>query len=271
MKKIAWYICITIYSLIIIFPLLWMVSTALKSSSEVFSISPTLIPQEITFASFSQVLQMDLLKQYMLNSLIVAICSTIISVFLSCLAGYGFAKFRFRGRNVLLFSFLCVQMIPSVVLIAPIFGMMTEFHLLDSYAGLIIAHVTFTLPFCTWIMTAFFKGIHKELEEAAWIDGATRWQAFTKIILPLAMPGIISTAIFSFILSWDEFVFSLTLTRSEEMRTITYGLYSFMSQYGVEWNNLMAASIFAIIPPLLIFMFLQKYFVKGLLAGSINK
>lgn len=270
MKKISWYLSISIYSIIIIFPFLWIISTALKPSGEIFSLTPTLIPKNLTFSAFIEVWQMEALRKYVLNSFIVAISTTFISVCLSCLAGYGFSRFRFRGRNLLLFGFLCAQMIPGVILLMPIFGIMTNLSLLDTYTGLILANISFTLPYCTWIMTAFFKGIPHELEEVAFIDGATRWQAFIKVVLPLAVPGMISTAIFSFILSWDEFLFALTLTRSEEMRTLPYGLYSFMSQYGVQWNQLMAASLFAIIPPLLLFLFLQRYFVKGLLAGALK-
>ncbi len=254
-----------------IFPVLWMVSTSLKSSSEIFSLNPKLIPEQINFSAFAHVLQIDSLRGYITNSFIVAIVTTIISVALSSLAGYGFARFKFKGRKVLLTGFLCAQMLPGVILLMPIFSIMTNLNLIDSYIGLILAYVTFTLPFCTWIMTAFYKGIPKELEEAAMVDGATRWQAFRKITLPLSYQGLISTAIFSFIMAWDEFVFALTLTRSEEMRTLPYGLYSFMSQYGVEWNNLMAASILAVLPPLFLFFVLQRYFEKGMLTGGIKQ
>jgi multiple sugar transport system permease protein len=271
MKKIGWYLSISVYSFIIIFPFLWMISTALKPSTEVFSLSPTLLPKNFTFSSFIEVIRMESLRKYAWNSFVVAMSTTVVSVLLASLAGYGFSRFRFHGRDVLLVGFLCAQMIPSVILLMPIFGVVTQLQLLDSYPGLILANITFTLPYCTWIMTAFFRGIPQELEEAAWVDGASRWQSFRSIILPLAIPGIISAAIFSFILSWDEFVFALTLTRSEEMRTLPYGLYSFMSQYGVDWNNLMAASIIAIIPPLLLFIFLQRYFLKGMLTGAVNK
>lgn len=271
MRRISWYIGISLYSFVMIFPFLWMISTALKPANEIFSLTPSFIPKNITFESFIKVWQMESLRTYVWNSLVVAVATTAISVFLSSLAGYGFSRFRFRGRNWLLLGFLCAQMIPGVILLMPMFGMMTKLQLLDSHLGLIIANTTFTLPYCTWIMTAFFKGIPKELEEAAMMDGATRWQAFTKVILPLAVPGIISTSIFSFIMSWDEFLYALTLTRSEDMRTLPYGLYSFMSQYGIDWNSLMAASILAILPPLLLCVVLQKYFIKGMLAGAVNK
>ncbi|MCT8139291.1 carbohydrate ABC transporter permease [Anaerobacillus sp. CMMVII] len=271
MKRVFWYIAISVYALIMIFPLLWMFSTAFKSSNEIFSLTPSFIPEKFTFQAFKDVLMMDAYRRYLGNSLFVATCSTLISVVLSSLAGYGFSRFYFRGRKRMLHLFLSAQMIPGVLLLMPIFFIMTKFKLIDSYLGLILAYVTFSLPFSTWIMTGFYKGIPRELEEAAMIDGASRFQAFLKIIVPLAVPGMISTGIFSFLVAWDEFLFTLTLTSSEAKRTLPYGLYSFMTQYGVEWNNLMAASIIAIIPPFLIFMFLHKYFLRGFTSGALKE
>lgn len=247
-----------------------MVSTSLKPSSEIFSLHPSLIPQQITFDAFINVLQIELFRGYVLNSFIVAVSTTLISVALSCLAGYGFSKFQFRGRRGLLTSVLCAQMLPGVILLMPMFSIMARLQLIDTHLALILAYVTFTLPYCTWIMTAFYKSIPKGLEEAALVDGATRWQAFVKVI-PQSIHGIISTSIFAFIIAWDEFVYALTLTKSEEMRTLPYGLYSFMSQYGVEWNNLMAVAILAILPPLLLFLFLQRFFTEGLLTGGMKQ
>lgn len=271
MQRILWYVAISSYALLMIFPLLWMISTALKPSNEIFTLTPTFIPENVTLQAFIDVLSMESYRRYLTNSLLVASCSTVISVTLSSLAGYGFSRFYFKGRKRILHIFLSAQMIPGVILLMPIFFIMTNLRLIDSYVGLILAYVTFSLPFSTWIMTGFYKSIPRELDEAAMIDGATRLQAFVKIIVPLAIPGMISTAIFSFLVAWDEFLFTLTLTSSEAKRTLPYGLYSFMTQYGVEWNNLMAASIMAIIPPLLIFLFLHKYFLRGFTSGALKE
>ncbi|OIJ12271.1 hypothetical protein BKP35_10725 [Anaerobacillus arseniciselenatis] len=271
MKRLLWYITITIFALFMIFPLLWMISTALKPTNEIFSLTPSFIPENVTFQSFIDVIKMESYRRYLGNSLFVAICSTIISVLLSSLAGYGFSRFYFKGRKRLLHIFLSAQMIPGVILLMPIFFIMTNLKLMDTYLGLILAYVTFSLPFSTWIMTGFYKRIPRELDEAAMIDGASRFKAFVKVVLPLASPGMVSTAIFSFLVAWDEFLFTLTLTSSEEKRTLPYGLYSFMTQYGVEWNNLMAASIIAIIPPLIIFLFLHKYFLRGFTSGALKE
>ncbi|MBP3950970.1 carbohydrate ABC transporter permease [Bacillus suaedae] len=270
-KRILWYISISTYGLLLISPLLWMISTSLKRSEDVLVLKPSLIPEIFSIQPYIDVLQIPAFRSYLANSLFVSITSMVITVILSALAGYGFARIAFKGRKLLLTGFISAQMIPSVILLIPIFYIMNQLSLIDTYSGLIATYVTFSIPFCTWIMFGFYKGIPRELEEAAYIDGANKWQAFVKVIIPLSTPGIMASAIFAFLIAWDEFLFALALTDSESKRTLPYGLYSFMNQYGVEWNNLMAASILTMLPPIILFLFFHKYFIGGRLAGAIKE
>lgn len=235
MKKALWYAPISIYALFMVFPLLWMLSTALKPSSEIFSLAPSFIPDNPTLDSFKTVLSMGAYRGYLMNSLFVAMSATIITIVLSTLAGYGFSKFRFKGRRQILYLFLSAQMIPAVILLMPIFFIMTNLGLIDTYLGLILAYVTFSLPFATWVMTAFFKRIPGDLVSAALIDGASHWQAFRKIVLPLAVPGMISAGIFSFLVAWDEFIFTLTLTTTEEKERCRTGCTALWGSTG--WSG----------------------------------
>ncbi|WP_198508910.1 carbohydrate ABC transporter permease [Bacillus sp. FJAT-44742] len=210
---------------------------------------------------------MPAFRGYLFNSLFVSGTTTLIVILLSSLAGYGFSRLTFKGKRFFFNSFLSVQMIPGIVLLIPLFFILQRLTLIDTYTGLIVTYVAFSLPFCTWIMTSFYNRIPKELEEAAFMDGATRFQAFYKVVVPLSFPGVLAVGIFSFLIAWDEFLFALTLTDSESKRTLPYGLYSFMNQYGVEWNTLMAAAILTMIPPIIIFLVIYKYFSKEFLSG----
>ncbi|RKD25958.1 hypothetical protein BEP19_03265 [Ammoniphilus oxalaticus] len=271
MKKVAWYLGASIFGLLLIFPFLWMVSTSLKPSADVLSLTPVWIPRQVTIQPYLDVIGNRSFRGYLFNSLGIATVSSVISAILASLAGYAFSRIPFRGREGLLTFFLSSQAIPSVVLLIPIFSIMTHLHLKDSLIGLILAYISFSLPFCTWIMVGYYKRIPLELEEAAFMDGASRWSAFWRVIFPISLPGMISTGIFSFLLAWDEFLFAITLTQSESKRTLPYGLYNFMGQYGVEWNQLMAAAVLAMIPPSLIFLFLHRYFVSGFTSGATKE
>ncbi|WP_202078842.1 carbohydrate ABC transporter permease [Caldalkalibacillus salinus] len=270
-KSISWYIAVTVYALILAFPFLWMVSTAFKPTNEIHRLQPSFIPETPTIEAFVYVLTETQYLMYLKNSLVVSVATTVISVLFAAMAGYAFSRIRFKIRSKILSGFLAAQMIPGVILIIPIYFILLQLQLTDTYIGLILTYVSFALPFSTWIMTGYYKSLPRELEEAAFIDGASRMQAFIKVILPLSTPGLMSVGIFAFILSWDEFLFALTLTSTESMRTLPYGLYSFMSQYGIQWNQLMAASIITMVVPMLIFIFLHRYFIKGFTAGAVKE
>jgi len=253
-----------------VLPFLWMVSTAFKTTEETYTSPPLWIPHHPTIKNFLYIVKRGAFLTYFRNSVTVAVSTTVISIILSSLAGYSFSRFKFFGGHSLLLLFLITQMFPSALLIIPLFQVIKFLKLLNTLYALILSHITFSLPLCTWLMKGFFDQIPRELEEAAMIDGCSRISAMIYVIFPLAFPGIIAASIFSFIGSWDEFIFALTFTSSDEVRTLPIGLQRFIGSYEIYWNHLGAASVLTTIPVIILFLFIQKYMVKGLTAGSVK-
>lgn len=264
------YFFATIFLFLALFPFFWMFSSSLKSLKEVFATPPTFIPKEVTLDSYIYMLTREFDK-YILNSFFVSILVTFFGIIISCIAAYGFDRFNFFGKNILLFLFLLTQMFPSVLFIIPYFRAMVNLHLYNTHLSLIIAYTTFTIPFCTWMMKGFFSSIPKAIDESAMVDGCTRVQAFYKVVLPLVKPGLGATMIFAFLLSWNEYLFALVLISKDKLKTIPLGLASMVGEYIIEWNRLMAASVVCTLPAILLFLYLQKYLVQGLTAGAVKE
>ena len=267
---VFWWIAALLFLAFLTFPIWWMLSTSLKPSTEIFKMPPTWIPETPTLDAYGRLFEKGNFVRYLINSLIVALATTGISVLVSSMAGYVFARLPFRGKKGVLFGILTAQMIPGVLFLLPIFALMKQLHLLDTYWALILANVTFALPFSIWMMYGFYRGIPRELEEAAWVDGAGVSGTFFRVVLPMALPGLASCAIFSFLTAWDEFVFALSLTTSDELRTLPVGLYNFIGQFGIEWNYLMAGSVVVTLPAMVFFALFQKYVLRGFMSGALK-
>ena len=211
------------------------------------------------------------LLRYFGNSLIVSTISTLISVSLGCLAGYGFSRFTFWGKNAFMGFLLFTQLLPGVTIMIPYFRIIQKINLINTYTSLVIVYCSFSLPFCIWMMKGYFDSIPKSIDEAARIDGCSHLETFHKIVLPLTLPGIASTLIFCFLLGWSEYLFTLILVSRDEMKTITLGIASLIGAYEIAWNELGAMAILASIPVLVAFSFVQKSFMQGLTAGAIKQ
>lgn len=266
----VFYLLLILSCFIVLVPVFWMVSTSVKNETELFLSPPLLWPEKPTLAAFISVFNDYPFADYFKNSLIVVIFATAISITFSTLAGYGLSRFRFRGRASFLTFLLLSQMFPSVMLIIPYFKIMRTAGLLDSNPGLIVTYISFTIPFCTWMMYGYFKSIPKELDEAAALDGAGHTRTFFSVILPLTLPGIVATSVYAFITAWNEYLFALILTNSEDQKTIPIGIGQLIGQYKIEWNELMAASIYSTIPLMVMFLFLQRYLISSLTAGAVK-
>ena len=265
------YFFLVLGSLFALFPLLWMLSTSLKPLEETFLIPPDWIPKNITFQSYRVIWTDYNFPIYFKNSIIVVVSSTLVATAFSILSGYGVSRFNFRGKASFLYFLLLTQMLPSVLLVVPYFQVLRALGLYNTLGGLTIAYISFALPFCSWMMKGFFDGIPKELDEAAEIDGASKLRTLIKVILPLSAPGVVATMIFSFVLGWNEYLFALTLAGSENVKTVSVGIGSMIGQYKVAWNDMMAVSVVATIPLIVVFVFLQKYLVQGLTAGAVKE
>lgn len=257
--------------LFVLFPLFWVLSTALKDKTETFASPPTFIPREPTLENFISIWKTRNFLTYYRNSLFVSISTTVICLTLANLAAYGFSRFRMRFGNALLMFILVSQMVPGVLFVIPYFIMMGKIGLINSHIALIVAHTSFALPFTTWMLHGYYNSIPQSLDEAGLIDGCGRMQVFTRIVLPLTMPGNIATLIFAFMQSWNEYLFSVSLVTVDRMYTIPVGIAMFMGEYQTQWNELMAASLVASLPIILLYLLVDKHLIGGLTAGSVRQ
>lgn len=249
-------------------PFGWIATTAFKTLGEIYASPPVWVPPQPSLENFDYVLGRGAFDRYLRNSVLVAIGTTAASLGVSILAGYGFSRFRFPGRALALFAFLMVQMFPSVLLIIPLFQLMNALGLMNTLGALVLADTTFAIPLCTWLLKGFFDQIPLELEEAALMDGCSRLGALRRVTLPLAVPGIAAAAIFVFIAAWDEFVFALTFTSSDESRTLPIAINRFITSYEIQWNHMAAATVLVTVPVVVLFLFVQRYLAQGMLAGA---
>jgi multiple sugar transport system permease protein len=268
---IVLYITLTAILIFSLFPILWTFVTSIKTLPETFSVPPTWIPKTVTFENYKVIWVKYNLLRYFGNSLIVSTISTLISVSLGCLAGYGFSRFTFWGKNAFMGFLLFTQLLPGVTIMIPYFRIIQKINLINTYTSLVIVYCSFSLPFCIWMMKGYFDSIPKSIDEAARIDGCSHLETFHKIVLPLTLPGIASTLIFCFLLGWSEYLFTLILVSRDEMKTITLGIASLIGAYEIAWNELGAMAILASIPVLVAFSFVQKSFMQGLTAGAIKQ
>lgn len=257
--------------LVIAFPLLWMLLTSIKPQVELFTTSPKFLPQAITFEHYTRVLTETPFLQYFRNSMILAISTTVLVVAVSVLGAYSLVRFKYRGRETLATLVLFTYLLPSVVLISPLYLMLVNLGLANTLASLVAAYMTFALPYALWLLRSFMAGIPEDLESAAMVDGASRMGAFVDVVLPQALPGIISTALFTFILAWNEYLFALVLVNSDDARPLTTGVMNMLiSAFNIEWSLLMAASVMMSIPLVILFGFFQRYLTSGFGAGGVK-
>jgi multiple sugar transport system permease protein len=254
-------------------PFVEMFLASIKPLKQVFSVPHTLLPETVYLKTYTHDLwkTVPLLPRYLLNSLVISSAVTIISLIAATPAGYAFSRFTFPGRRYLLFMTLAINMFSPVVLLVPLFRTMRAYHLLNTYWSMILPGAAFLLPFAIWMMTGYFGKIPKALEEAAWVDGATRLQTLRRVVLPLAAPGLVTVATYAFVSSWgQQFIFALSFNTIREIMPIPQGLYEYFGQVVVLWNELMAASLIGILPVILVFLFLQRYLIQGLTAGAVK-
>lgn len=257
--------------IILMFPLYWMIVTSLKTQVEIFEVPTPLWPRNLTFEAFqSQFSRSSTTIQGFKNSFIIAISATVISTCLSIPASYGLARFRFGSKKLLILFFLMMQMLPSTLILTPLYIMFSKVGLLNSYLAPILADATLGVPFSIIILRTYFLSIPKELDEAAAIDGCSPFTSFVKVMLPIAKPGVIVAAVFSFVYAWGDLIYGITFITNPDKRPITSNIYNYVQQYQTLWNATMAFGLVAIFPIVLIFIFMQRYIVSGLTNGAVK-
>jgi len=253
-----------------LFPLFWLVKISVTPGRLLYTEGVALWPSRMTLQNYALVLLHSAFPTYFRNSVIVSLSTAAIVTIVAAAAGYAFSRFRFRGRPVIMFLLLLTQMFPLVMLIPPIYRMLAPLHLTDNLLGLVVVYTAFNVPFATFLMQSFFDDIPKELEEAAMIDGATRVTALRLVIVPLTLPGMGATLGFVFTAAWSELLFGLMLINSDSQKTFAVGLLTFISKFSVDWGQMMAAAVLALIPAVAFFAFIQRYLVQGLTAGAVK-
>lgn len=250
-------------------PYLWMVLTSVKPN-EAISIFPVqYLPERFTLEHYSVLLAKTSFAANLGHSLLISIGAVVLGLGVSVPAAYAFSRYRFRGRKAALVLFLVINMVPVVLLIIPLFVLMRSFGLLDTHLGIVLGHATFAIPFSVWMMTSYFNALPIELDEAALVDGATRLQTIRHVVLPLAMPGIVTTGIYIFVNSWNEYLFAMMLS-GQSVKTVTVALQSFIGEFTVQWGLLTAAGTLIAIPVTILFLIIQRRLVGGLTAGAVK-
>jgi len=260
-----------ILSIVMMFPLFWMVSGSFKSRGEIYKPPPSLLPRDWTTEGYDMLMYYTNFPAWFMNSLLVATVSSILALLLGLGAIYGVARFKFVGGRAFTYIILIIYMLPPILLVIPLYSFWVRIGLADSLLALALTYVTFTLPFALWMLRSYIETISPEMEEAAMVDGATRFQSFYKITLPQAVPGMIATFIFTFILAWNEYLYALVMISSESKKTVTLGIGNLVGVKALfSWGMLNAGGVLATIPILIFFVFLQKRLVAGFSVGALK-
>ena len=260
----------TVLLLVGAFPLFWMLSTSLKPSGEIFATPPRLVPLHPTLDNFWRLFADTRFMLFFENSVAVAGATVLLTLSVSALGAYSLTRYTFRGRDTVAGLILLTYMFAPIMIIIPFYILVKQFGLVNTRLALVLSYTTFCLPFCLWLLRAFFQSIPLELEEAALVDGAHRGKAVWYVVLPLALPGLIAAAIFTFILAWNDFLFALVLISSEELKTLPVGVNDLFNATIVDWGLIMAAGVMITVPTVVFFAAVQRYLVQGWTAGGVK-
>jgi N,N'-diacetylchitobiose transport system permease protein len=270
LRKVGWNALALLVLMVMVFPVYWMVATAFKPGQKILSYTPQWFPTHPTLSNFSEAIHRAFFWDAVKNSLIVVTVVVALSLALAFLAALALAKFRFYGRKAFIVLILGVQMVPLTALIIPLYILMSRADQVNKLSGVIVMYLTFVLPFTVWTLRGFLLGVPKELEEAAMVDGTTRFGAFVRILLPLVGPGLVATSIFAFIQAWNEFIIAYVFLHSPQKQTLMVWLASFTSLKGVDWGPLMAGATLTSIPVVVFFLLVQRRIAFGLTAGAVR-
>lgn len=252
------------------FPVVWMLASSFKPNPEIFAYPPRLITPSFSLGAYLVVLTNPEKVRFFFNSYLVSILVTIFTLIVGSLAGYSFSRYDFRFKKPLNMAIISIQAVPPITLLIPYFSLIVTLRLHNTYAALVLTYMVFTLPYAILMMTGYFNTLPKELDEAVMMDGGSRLIALWRVLVPISIPGIVATGIYTFMQAWNEFLFALTLTKTMDMRTVPVGIQMLMGQHSYEWNEMMAMSVLGCLPVLLLYLFFQRYFIAGMTAGSVK-
>ena len=252
------------------FPVLWMLSNSFKTNAEIFEFPPKLITENFSFTAYAKIFQNPEQVRFFLNSYAISAIVVVLTLFIGIMASYAFSRFEFRGKGLINTVIVAVQAVPPITLLIPYLSLIVSLKLFNTYWALVLTYLVFTLPYCILMVTGYLNTMPRALDEAVMIDGGSRWTALWKILIPSAIPGLISVGMYTFMQAWNEYLFALTLTKTNDMRTVPVGINLLMGQHAYEWNQMMAMSVLGSLPILVLFLFFQKYFIAGMTAGAVK-
>jgi multiple sugar transport system permease protein len=267
-KALPRIISMVVLSIVVLGPLYWVTISAFKGREEIIRSVPTFWPESFTLSNFEQLFMATEYPVFLRNSIIVGVATTVVTVLISLAAAYGLYRLKVPGSGKIAGIVLLSYMIPGTLLIVPLYRTLSGLGLIDTYAGLVLVNVAFTAPFCTWLLRGFILAVPKDIDEAAAIDGAGPARTMLQIVLPLLVPGIATVAVYSFVYSWTEFVFASQFIVSDTLQTLPIGLNAIIGQYTVNWGLVMSGTLFTLLPTVVLFLFVGRYFVGGLIAGA---
>ena len=270
LNMVLFYVFLVIFVFVSIFPLLWVFKMSIVTKAELYATPPTILPQNLSGAEWTQVLSDSTFQQALINSSIISSVTTVICLFFGSLTAYAIARMRFRFKSPVMTLILSISFFPAVAIIAPLFIQYARVGLIDTYASVIITDTVFALPLTIWLLVAFFRELPVDLEDAAKVDGATTIQAFRKVIVPLAAPGVFTTAILTFIYAWNEFLFANTFLFDENTQPVTVVIPNFATIYTVDYGAQAAASVIVTVPLVILVLIFQRRIVSGLTAGAVK-
>ena len=252
------------------FPVLWMLSNSFKGNAEMFANPPKLITENFSFTAYAKIFSNPEQVRFFINSYVISGIVVVLTLFIGIMAAYAFSRFSFRWKGVINTVIVAVQAVPPITLLIPYLSLIVTLKIYNTYGALVLTYLVFTLPYCILMVTGYLNTMPKDLDEAVMIDGGSRWTALWKILIPSAIPGLVSVGMYTFMQSWNEYLFALTLTKTNDMRTVPVGINLLMGQHAYEWNQMMAMSVLGSLPILILFLFFQKYFIAGMTAGAVK-
>ena len=274
--KKKWYIKLLILIALIIgasyaaFPILWMILSSFKPNAEIFAMPPTWISDNFSLRAYTTIFRNPEQLRFFFNSYCIAIFVVILTLIIGILASYSFSRFDFKGKKVINTVIISVQAIPPITLLIPYLSLIVTLRLYNTYWALILTYLLFTLPYSILMMTGYFHTLPRDLDEAVMIDGGSRWRALWSVLVPTAIPGIVSVGMYTFMQAWNEYLFALALTKTNDMRTVPVGINLLMGQHAYEWNQMMSMSVLGSLPILILFLIFQRYFIAGMTAGAVK-
>ena len=252
------------------FPVFWMIDNSFKNNADIFTFPPTWFSKTFSLNAYAKIFQNSEEVRFFINSYVIAGCVVVLTLFIGILAAYAFSRYDFPGKKLINTLIISVQAVPPITLLIPYMSLIVALKLYNTYFALIFTYLVTNLPYCILMTTGYLNTLPKALDEAVKIDGGSSWTALWKVLIPTAIPGLVSVGMYTFMQAWNEYLFALSLTKTNSMRTVPVGINLLMGQHSYEWNQMMAMSMLGSIPVLLLFLFFQKYFIAGMTAGSVK-